>query len=297
MRLPGYLSFGLWLAVLSAPAARAASGDEWFGPDKPKHFAACFVLAGAGYGGGALLFDEPYARWLTGAGLAMGVGVGKELYDLGRGTTFSTKDLAWDAIGTASGLAVSYAVDRLFFRGSSSPEVARRGSGFRRLPVRVVHGLGGGEVRGALASRLAFDELYQLLALQPRVHRHQGATPAGGAGDEHGDLAARALVHAAGGHHADVFAQAAVGEGALEPSRQVHPTGAGAALHEALPADEHLHVLHRSTDAVVLHPSSWELSSPRAAGAVLLPDDAPVAAVRAPAVLLAGARQSPETWR
>ncbi|GHG63281.1 hypothetical protein [Comamonas sp. JC664] len=296
MRLPGHLSFGLWLVVSTAPAAHAASGDEWFGPDKPKHFAACFVLAGAGYGGGALLFDEPYARWLTGAGLAMGVGVAKELYDLGRGTTFSTKDLAWDAIGTASGLAVSYVVDRLLFGGPSSPEVARRDSMLRRPPVRFVDGLGGGDVRGALASRLAFDELYQLLALQPRVHRHQGVAPAGGAGDEHGDLAARALVHAAGGQHADVFAQAAVGEGALEPARQVHPPGAGAALHEALPADEHLHVLHRSTGTVVPHPSSRGLSSPRAAGA-LLPGDAPVAGARAPAVVLAGAREKPETWR
>ena len=120
------------LFVLSAAVpARAASGDEWLGEDKAKHFAACFTLAGAGYGGGALLFEEPGARWLTGAGLAMGAGLGKELYDSRRGGTgFSLKDLAWDAVGTATGLGVAYLVDRLVF-GRNAPAVDA-------LPLRPV---------------------------------------------------------------------------------------------------------------------------------------------------------------
>ncbi|MFP2962073.1 YfiM family protein [Myxococcus sp. 1LA] len=269
MRLHALLPSMLLLVFLAPRVTRAASGDEWLGPDKPKHFAACFVLAGAGYTGGALLFDKPHARWLTGAGLAMGVGVAKEVYDKGRGTTFSMKDLAWDGIGTASGLAVSYLVDRLLFRREDAPEVAQLRPLPRRPAALLFDGAGGRTVRGGRSSRLAFDELYQLLAVQPRVHRHQRAALAGGAADEHGDLAARALVHAAGGQHPDLFPEAAFGERALQPARQIQPASAGAALHEALPADEHLHVLHRSTAAVVPHPSSqvsWVLPSdaPRA---------------------------------
>ncbi|ATB49707.1 hypothetical protein [Corallococcus macrosporus] len=266
MRPPALLPSMLLLVLLAPLHGRAASGDAWLGPDKPKHFAACFVLAGAGYTGGALLFDNPHARWLTGAGLAMGVGVAKEVYDKGRGTTFSMKDLAWDGLGTASGLAVSYLVDRLLFRREDAPEVAR--AELPRRPATLgFDGAWGGAFRGGFSSRLAFDELYQLLAMQPRVHRHQRAASAGGAADEHGDLAARALVHAARGQHADLLTQAAFGERALEPARQVQPSGPGAALHEALPADEHLHVRRRSTAAVVPHPSSE--------GSWVMPGDAP----------------------
>ncbi|WP_426754050.1 hypothetical protein [Myxococcus sp. Y35] len=292
MRLPGDLPLGLLLVLLTAPTARAASGDDWLGPDKPKHFAACFMLAGAGYGGGALLFDTPSARWLTGAGLAMGVGVGKELYDLGRGTTFSLKDLAWDAVGTASGLAVAYVVDRLFFREAGAPDLARRRWPLRRSVALTFEGRGGGDVRGWLATRLAFDELYQRFALQPRVHRHQGTAPAGDAGDQHGDLASRALIHTAGGQHADLLAQAPFGERALQPARQIQAASPGAALHEALPADEHLHVLHWPTDAVALHPSSRVSLMPRAANSPAWHGDAPLAGA-----LSAGARNAPGTWR
>ena len=93
-----------------------ASGDEWFGQDKALHYGLSVGLASAGYAGGALLFDAPEARWLSGAGVALGAGVAKELYDAGRGTYFSFKDLTWDVLGTATGLGLSWAVDRLFFQ-------------------------------------------------------------------------------------------------------------------------------------------------------------------------------------
>lgn len=250
------------LCLSIPPAARAQSGDEWLGPDKARHFGACFVLSGVGYGGGALLFEAPEARWLTGAGLAMGAGVGKELYDSHRGGLFSLKDLAWDAVGTASGLAVSYLVDRLVFGrpGPGEPQGASGGVASWRGSL----GRGG-------ASGPPLDELHQPLAVQARVHRHHGASPAGAsAGDEHGDLPARALAHAAGGQHPDVLGQAALGQRPLEPARQVHAAAAGAAAHQALAADEHLHLarLHRSTAAFVLHPSS-SVAGPH-------PADAPV---------------------
>ncbi len=248
------------LLVLPGTSALGAAGDEWLGADKAKHFAVCTVLAGAGYGGGALLFEAPSARWLTGAGLAMGAGLGKELYDTrSGGTGFSVKDLAWDAVGTATGLGVAYLVDRFVFghEAPASPPVSLRTVApfifDGRGTALILHGRGGG------TSRLALDELHQLLALKARVHRQHGAAPAVAAGDEHGDLPARALVHAAGGQDADLLGQAALGERALEPARQVQASAARATAHEALAADEDFHLarrVHRSVPTVVLHPSS-----------------------------------------
>jgi putative lipoprotein len=108
----------LLLAPLSARggAPGGAAQDDWLGQDKLLHFGVSAGLAGAGYTGGALLFEAPQARWLTGAGVALGAGLGKELYDAGRGGLFSFKDLTWDVLGTGTGLALSWAVERLFFR-------------------------------------------------------------------------------------------------------------------------------------------------------------------------------------
>ncbi|MDC0714541.1 hypothetical protein POL68_39200 [Stigmatella sp. ncwal1] len=115
------LTWGLW----GAPGLAAGSGDEWFGPDKPKHFGATLGLAGLGYGAGALLFESPRARWLSGAGLGLGVGLGKEFYDLGRGGRFSSKDLVWDAVGTATGLGLAWLIDALLNREPSAAPQAR----------------------------------------------------------------------------------------------------------------------------------------------------------------------------
>jgi putative lipoprotein len=111
----------LCLSLLAPLSARGeepgiASRDDWFGQDKALHYGVSVGLAGAGYAGGALLSEAPEARWLSGAGVALGAGVAKELYDAGRGSFFSFKDLTWDVLGTATGLALSWAVDRLFFQ-------------------------------------------------------------------------------------------------------------------------------------------------------------------------------------
>jgi uncharacterized protein YfiM (DUF2279 family) len=47
----------------------------------------------------------------TGAALGLGAGVAKELFDLHTGGDPSWRDLAWDALGTATGLLVAYLVD------------------------------------------------------------------------------------------------------------------------------------------------------------------------------------------
>ncbi|EAU65157.1 conserved hypothetical protein [Stigmatella aurantiaca DW4/3-1] len=119
----------LWL--WGTPGLAAGSGDEWFGPDKPKHFGATLGLAGVGYGAGALLFESPGARWLSGAGLGLGVGLGKEFYDLGRGGRFSSKDLVWDMVGTATGLGLAWLIDVLLSRepAAAPPGVVSDGKG------------------------------------------------------------------------------------------------------------------------------------------------------------------------
>jgi len=262
------LSSALWLS----PLARAASdGDDWSGPDKPKHFAACFALAGVGYAGGALLFEPHEARYWTSAGLAMGVGVGKELYDLGRGTRFSLKDLAWDAAGTATGLAVSFVVDRLLFGPPPRRDAA---VGLRRDVLRGERGrprvavLPGGRL-GPAGPRL--DEAQELLAVHQRLHGDERAAQARFAAvDEDGDLAAWALAQTAGRHDADLLGQPALGERAPQPARQLEATGPQAPARQALAADEDLDVLPRLLRVVTLlvpHPTS--AGSPMAGDAPL----------------------------
>ena len=131
----------LCLAALAPSSARGAvtelpSNDAWFARDKALHFSVSAGLAGAGYLGGALLFEPPEARWLTGARVALGAGVAKELYDAGRGSFFSWKDLTWDVLGTATGLTLAWAVDRLVFQPPAPAGTsALRGAG-PALPAR-----------------------------------------------------------------------------------------------------------------------------------------------------------------
>ncbi|MFY0524646.1 hypothetical protein ACN28I_16270 [Archangium gephyra] len=141
------------LVPLSARGAEPgrASGDDWFGQDKALHYSLSVGLAGAGYAGGALLFEAPEARWLSGAGVALGAGVAKEIYDAGRGTHFSFKDLTWDVLGTATGLGLSWAVDRLFFQrdaGAPASQADRAGLPGGRRPTLAVSLNAGGHPQG-----------------------------------------------------------------------------------------------------------------------------------------------------
>ena len=106
----------LWVPLSALGAvSETPRRDGWFSRDKAAHYGVSVALAGGGYAAGALLFAAPEARWLTGAGVGLGAGVAKELLDAARGSFFSWKDLTWDGLGTASGLALSWAVDRLVF--------------------------------------------------------------------------------------------------------------------------------------------------------------------------------------
>src|SRR5262245_59599488 len=85
--------------------AQLADPDPWFGPDKALHFGASAALSAAGYGLAAARTRKTAPRFILGASLALAAGVGKELVDLRGGGTASYRDLAWDALGTATGLA------------------------------------------------------------------------------------------------------------------------------------------------------------------------------------------------
>lgn len=103
------------LGAASTARAQAADPDPWLGPDKALHFGASAGIAGAGYALAGLWPPSSEAqRLVVGGSAALAAGVAKELLDLAIGLGRpSWKDLAWDVAGTAFGLAVAWAVDRL----------------------------------------------------------------------------------------------------------------------------------------------------------------------------------------
>lgn len=101
---------------VSTPCARASDRDPWFGHDKALHFSASAGIALTGYGAAALFTPREPPRLLAGGILALTAGVAKEIRDSQTGGDPSFRDLTWDAIGTASGLLVAWAIDRLVHR-------------------------------------------------------------------------------------------------------------------------------------------------------------------------------------
>ncbi len=111
----------LLLALLGAPRSASAADvdpDPWLGKDKALHFAASSAIAAGGYAIGAALFDARGHALLFGGALATAAGVGKEAIDLAGAGTPSWRDLAWDGMGTVTGLAVAWSID-LLLRGVS----------------------------------------------------------------------------------------------------------------------------------------------------------------------------------
>jgi putative lipoprotein len=126
------------LAVLCAPDLARAAGpdpDPWFGRDKALHFGASATIAGSGYAIGAPLFDCRGHALILGGSLAAAAGITKELLDATGLGDPSWRDLAWDGIGTAAGLAFAWGID-LLVQGVSdehpllvAPRVDRDGAG------------------------------------------------------------------------------------------------------------------------------------------------------------------------
>lgn len=113
MRRAAALVLGASALLTSTPStpARAEDPDPWFGRDKALHFGASALLAGGGYAGASLATDDTRVRLAVGGGLALSAGVAKELWDLAGHGDPSWRDLTWDVVGTATGLAVAAAID------------------------------------------------------------------------------------------------------------------------------------------------------------------------------------------
>ena len=134
--------------LLSAPSGRAqAQDDPWFAPDKGLHFGVSLALSAGAYGASVPWLERPASRALFGVSFAMTLGLAKEGWDAtGRGDA-SLRDLTWDLVGSLSGAAIAWGVDRLVVRLRARDQAGvARGSGLRRA-----RGLSGGQRQLALS--------------------------------------------------------------------------------------------------------------------------------------------------
>ncbi len=134
------------MALFAASAAFAQkSSVPWFERSEFLHVAASAELATNGYTLGAAFWKDPGLRLASGAALALTAGFAKELYDLSAYGEFSWRDIGWDAVGVATGLLISWLVDRFLFGTGRETSVsvvafamARPLSGSTALAARAV---------------------------------------------------------------------------------------------------------------------------------------------------------------
>jgi putative lipoprotein len=115
----------LSLLLMFASPARAEERDPWWGRDKALHFGVSAGLAAGGYATSSLFLEPRWQRATAGAGFALTLGVGKEVYDATGHGQASGKDLAWDVAGTALGTAIALVVDVLITPRPSRAAVTR----------------------------------------------------------------------------------------------------------------------------------------------------------------------------
>ncbi len=100
------------LSIGASAPATAQEADAWWSTDKALHFSVSAGIAGAGYGVTAAFSDDLRCKLAFGGGLALSAGVAKELWDLNGHGSPSWKDFTWDVIGVATGLLLSWVIDR-----------------------------------------------------------------------------------------------------------------------------------------------------------------------------------------
>lgn len=93
------------------PAPKQSARDPWFGRDKLLHFTASMLIQSTAHS----VFRSRGADFYqasVGAGIVTATaGIGKELWDLQGHGDASFRDLAWDAIGGASGAVLMRQLD------------------------------------------------------------------------------------------------------------------------------------------------------------------------------------------
>jgi putative lipoprotein len=112
----------VFLCLTAWPAsARAADADPWWSGDKALHFTVSAGIAGTGYGVTTALARDRWKAFAIGGGLALAAGGLKEGYDATGHGDPSWKDLGWDVIGAAVGLAVAWGIDVAVHGGKAPP--------------------------------------------------------------------------------------------------------------------------------------------------------------------------------
>jgi putative lipoprotein len=105
----------VYLFLASRVSAQTQAPDRWWARDKAIHYSVSLMLAADGYAVASAYTDRPAWRALWGAAFSLSAGLAKEFYDESRGRYVSGRDLAWDALGTATGTTVAWLIDRCFF--------------------------------------------------------------------------------------------------------------------------------------------------------------------------------------
>ena len=99
------------LVAIALDPVAARADDGWLARDKAAHLGATAGLAAGGYALASTATERRPWRLAVGGSLAVGAGVAKEIGDRSRGDA-SWRDLSWDLIGAATGLAIVWAIDR-----------------------------------------------------------------------------------------------------------------------------------------------------------------------------------------
>lgn len=87
-------------------------GDRWLSADKAKHFVTAAFVQSVAFSGFRVV-GVGRTRSLVGASVVTSaVSVGKEVYDLRVGGSFSAKDLTWDAGGLLAASLVLHHTER-----------------------------------------------------------------------------------------------------------------------------------------------------------------------------------------
>ena len=113
------------LAGVNQRASAQTTTDPWWGRDKALHFSVSAAISVGSYAVAIPLWEPPSVRAVFAASIGLGVGIAKELFDATGAGDPSWRDLAWDAIGVATGTLLMWVLDLLI--GNHDDAVEARG--------------------------------------------------------------------------------------------------------------------------------------------------------------------------